>query len=358
MNPSFLALEERYRQIQDRLADPALAQGSPAAQELVREFKRLGPAVEKVTALRRIADALAQADALAAGPDPEMKALAEEEQSSLRPQAEELTRFLEDFLIPRDPRDAKDVIVEIRAGTGGDEAALFAGDLYRMYTRFASARGFSVEAYDGNPTGLGGFREVVFGIKGEGAFGTFKYESGVHRVQRVPKTEAQGRVHTSTATVAVLPEADEVDVQINPQDLRIDVYRASGAGGQHVNKTESAVRITHLPTNVVVACQDERSQQKNREKAMRMLRAKIHQAEQERLDMERRDMRRSQVGTGERTEKIRTYNFPQDRITDHRINQNFHNLPAILEGRMDDIVAGLWTAEKAELMARASEKSA
>jgi peptide chain release factor 1 len=265
---------------------------------------------------------------------------------------------VEEHLAPRDPNDDRDLIMEIRAGTGGEEAALFVGDLYRMYTRFAQERGFSIEPFSSSPTGLGGFKEIIFNIRGAGAYGTFKFESGVHRVQRVPSTEAAGRVHTSTATVAVLPEADEVDVRVNPQDLRIDVYRASGAGGQHVNKTESAVRITHLPTGLVAACQDERSQMKNREKAMSMIRAKLYQEEKARLDAQRRDLRRSQVGTGERTEKIRTYNFPQDRVTDHRLNQNFHNLPAILEGRLGEILQALAAAEKAERLAGLERESA
>ncbi len=321
-------------------------------QSLAREFKRLESAVGKIKALRRTEEELVQAAALARSSEPDLRALAEEESAVLESRRAALDRELEEFLIPRDPRDDRDSIVEIRAGTGGDEAALFAGDLYRMYARYAQERGFSLDAYTSSPTGLGGFKEITFGVKGVGAYGVFKFESGVHRVQRVPSTEASGRVHTSTATVAVLPEADEVDINVNPADLRIDVYRASGAGGQHVNKTESAVRITHVPTGVVVACQDERSQMKNRAKAFSMLRAKLYQAERERQDAERRDLRRSQVGSGDRHEKIRTYNFSQDRVTDHRINENFHNLPRILEGQLGDIHAALARAEKAERMAQ------
>jgi peptide chain release factor 1 len=354
MNPKYQKIEDRHRQVQDRLTDPAL-QGTPEYRSLAREFKRLEPAVAKVAELRRVEDALAGAQSLTQGADPELRVLAEEELKDLRPRAAALVQALDDFLVPRDPMDDRDLIVEIRAGTGGDEAALFAGDLYRMYTRYATEHRFTIEPYSSSPTGLGGFKEVIFGIHGMGAYGRFKHESGVHRVQRVPATEASGRVHTSTATVAVLPEVDEdeFDIEINPADLRIDVYRASGAGGQHVNKTESAVRITHLPSGVVVACQDERSQMKNRAKAFAMLRAKLYQAQQEKLNMERRDLRRSQVGTGERTEKIRTYNFPQDRVTDHRINQNFHNLPKIMEGSVDDIFHALWEAEKTQKMAAA-----
>ncbi|MBK8575700.1 MAG: peptide chain release factor 1 [Elusimicrobia bacterium] len=352
MNPKFEQIESRHMALQERLSDP-FVQKSSEYQGLAREFKRSGPAVQKVRKLRHTLLEIQQAEGLLATAEPDLRALAEEELVVLRAQVEFLSRELEDFLIPRDPRDERDVIVEIRAGTGGDEAAIFAGDLFRMYSRYAMEKGFSVEPYASSPSGLGGFKEIVFGIQGLGAYSRFKYESGVHRVQRVPDTEASGRIHTSTATVAVLPEADEVEVSINPADLRIDTYRASGAGGQHVNKTESAIRITHVPSGIVVACQEERSQMKNRARAFSMLRAKLHQAEEDRLACERRDLRRSQVGTGERTEKIRTYNFPQDRVTDHRINQNFHNLPGILEGKMDDITASLWEAEKAERMAQA-----
>lgn len=358
MNPKYLKIEERHRQVQERLTDPAL-QGTPEYRTLAREFKRLEPAVAKVAELRRAEESIAGAEALVQGADADLRALADEELKEWRPRAAVLLQALDDFLVPRDPMDDRDLIVEIRAGTGGDEAALFAGDLYRMYSRYATEHRFALEPYSSSPTGLGGYKEIIFGIHGMGAYGRFKHESGVHRVQRVPATEASGRVHTSTATVAVLPEVDEdeFDIEINPADLRIDVYRASGAGGQHVNKTESAVRLTHLPTGVVVACQDERSQMKNRAKAFAMLRAKLYQAQQEKLSAERRDLRRSQVGTGERTEKIRTYNFPQDRVTDHRINQNFHNLPKIMEGALDDMFQALWEAEKAQKMA-AAEKDA
>jgi peptide chain release factor 1 len=352
VNPKFDQIEIRHLALQERLADPSV-QASSDYHALAREFKRLGPAVQKVRKRRQALLEIEQAEGLLASTEPDLRALAEEEVGALREQVRVLSQDLEDFLIPRDPRDERDVIIEIRAGTGGDEAAIFGGDLYRMYSRYATEKGFTVEPYASSPSGLGGFKEIVFGVQGLGAYSRFKFESGVHRVQRVPDTEAQGRIHTSTATVAVLPEADEVEVSINPADLRIDTYRASGAGGQHVNKTESAIRITHLPSGIVVACQEERSQMKNRARAFSMLRAKLHQAEHDRISSERRDLRRSQVGTGERTEKIRTYNFPQDRVTDHRINRNFHNLPGILEGRMDDITAALWDAEKAERISQA-----
>jgi peptide chain release factor 1 len=353
VNPKFEQIETRHLALQERLSDPAV-QSSSEYQGLAREFKRCGPAVQKVQKLRQILLEIQQAESLLASSEPDLRALAEEELGELRTQKDHLSAELEDFLIPRDPRDERDVIVEIRAGTGGDEAAIFAGNLFRMYSRHAVEKGFVVEPYSSSPSGLGGFKEIVFGILGLGAYSRFKFESGVHRVQRVPDTEASGRIHTSTATVAVLPDIDEVEVSINPADLRIDTYRASGAGGQHVNKTESAIRITHVPSGIVVACQEERSQMKNRARAFSMLRAKLYQAEQERISSERRDLRRSQVGTGERTEKIRTYNFPQDRVTDHRINQNFHNLPGILEGNMDNITLALWEAEKAERIAQAN----
>jgi peptide chain release factor 1 len=346
MNPQFLKLEEDFRQVQDRLSTSSSAE---ALEKWGREFKRLEPLYRNIQSLRNILKESENARSLRN--DPDMGPLAEEELSRLSTEGSRLSHELEEAMVPQDPADDRDVIVEIRAGTGGNEAALFAGDLFRMYGRYAQNQGFAIDPYSSSPSEKGGFKEIVFGIKGRGSYRQFKYESGVHRVQRVPETEAAGRVHTSTATVAVLPEAEEVDIQIKTEDLRIDVFRASGAGGQHVNKTESAVRFTHIPTGVVVACQDERSQIKNRAKAMGMLRAKLYQAQREKVASERRDLRRSQVGTGDRNEKIRTYNFPQDRITDHRINENFHNLPAILEGHMDDLVKALTLYEKKQRLA-------
>ena len=272
----------------------------------------------------------------------------EEELAELRARKEELDEQLPILLLPRDPNDDKNVIVEIRGGVGGEEAALFAGDLFRMYSRYAEAQGWKVNIMDANPTEIGGFKEISFAVEGQGAYSKPKYESGTHRVQRVPVTESGGRIHTSAVTVAVLPEADEVDVDIRPEELRIDTYRAGGAGGQYVNKTESAIRITHLPTGIVVQCQDEKSQLKNKEKAMRVLRARVlEQAQQQQADAIAAD-RKSQVGSGDRSQRIRTYNFPQGRVTDHRIGLTLHKLEAVLNGQLDELINALITADQAE----------
>jgi peptide chain release factor 1 len=280
--------------------------------------------------------------------DAELAEMAQAEVARLNAEQETRLAQLQRLLLPKDSNDDKNVIVEIRAGAGGDEAGLFAADLFRMYARWADAHNFKTDLMSQSETGIGGFKEVIFQVKGQGAYSRLKYESGVHRVQRVPLTEAQGRIHTSTATVAVLPEADEVDVEIGPNDVRIDVFRATGPGGQSVNTTDSAVRVTHLPTGIVVSCQDEKSQLQNRTKAMAILRARLYQAEQERLATERSAARRSQVGSGERSEKIRTYNFPQNRVTDHRIGKTIYNLPGVLSGNLDEFIAELATTEQAE----------
>jgi peptide chain release factor 1 len=282
---------------------------------------------------------------LADGADEDLRALAREEADSLSRRRADLLAQLRDLLQPRDPNDTRDVIVEVRAGTGGEEASLFAADLYRMYARYAEGRRWKIEVLDSNSTDLGGFREIVFEIAGRGAYSRLKYESGVHRVQRVPATEASGRIHTSTATVAVLPEVDEVEVAINEGDLKIDVYRSSGHGGQSVNTTDSAVRITHLPTGLVVTCQDEKSQLKNKVRAMSVLRARLYDLEQQRAHAEQAEARRAQVGTGERAEKIRTYNFPQNRITDHRIGLTLHSLDRLLAGDLDPLIEPLILAQ-------------
>ena len=343
------AVEKRYEELHDLMADPSVSSNATRLREITREISGLENTVSKFREFKRVHDALEKTRVLAREEsDDELRAMAKEETAKLEADESELLQELRVLLLPKDPRDDKDVFVEIRGGTGGEEAALFAADLYRMYTRYAEDKGWKVELVDENRTGLKGFKEVVFEIKGKGAFSRMKYESGVHRVQRVPQTEAQGRIHTSTATVAVLAEVDDVEVDIKPDDLKIDIFHASGHGGQNVQKVATAVRITHLPTGIVVACQDQRSQLQNKIRAMGVLRARLYEIEVEKQQREITEARRAQVGTGERSEKIRTYNFPQDRLTDHRIGLTVHNLPRILDGDLDAVIEALISADQTE----------
>ena len=339
-------VEERLRALDEELA--TAGEDHQRVAELARERSDLEPIVTAYRQYLAIMDELEQAISLRDGDDAELRDLAQEEIGQLESRRDTLEMKLKSMLIPRDPRDQRNVIMEIRAGTGGDEATLFAADLYRMYGRYAEGRGWQVEILSSNGTGVGGFREIIFMVKGRGAFSRFKHESGVHRVQRVPTTESQGRIHTSTATVAVLAEADEVEIKIPEKDVKMDVYRSAGAGGQSVQKNSTAVRLTHLPTGMVVQCQDERSQLQNRMRAMSIMRARLYGIALAEQQKEEEATRRAQVGTGERSEKIRTYNFPQSRVTDHRINLSSHNLPSVLDGDLDEFIDELTTREEAE----------
>ncbi len=352
-------IEARLSQVEENLADPEIYTDMPRMTKLLREQKELLPLVTAYRAYMACENTIAEARALLDGPtDPELRELAQEEFDEARARKEELFLEMRRLLLPRDPNDEKSVIVEIRGGAGGDEAALFAASLLRMYLMYAEARRYKVEVLSLNETELGGVKEVSFSIEGAGAYSRLKYESGVHRVQRVPDTEASGRIHTSTVTVAVLPEAEEVDVEILPSDLQIDTFRSGGAGGQHVNKTESAIRITHVPTGFVVECQDERSQHKNRERAMKILRARLLDFKRSEQEAQIASDRKSQVGSGDRSERIRTYNFPQSRVTDHRIGLTLYKIDAILAGALDEIVDALTAADQAEKMRLSGTESA
>ena len=335
-------IENRFNEITEQMASQEVLSDLQQLHKLAKERASIEPLVSKYVDYKTTLKSLAETRTmLSESHGPEMAAMVKEELQTLEVKSSLLSEELKEALIPKDPDDEKDVIMEIRAGTGGDEAAMFAADLFRMYSRYAQTKRWSIEIIDVSEGGEGGYKEIIYEVKGKSAFSRMKYERGVHRVQRVPTTESSGRIHTSTATVAVLPEADEVDFDINPADLKIDIFHASGAGGQNVNKVSTAVRLTHLPTGVVVVCQDERSQLRNRQKAMTVLRSRLLDTERRKQEESIDEERRSQVGTGERAEKIRTYNYPQDRITDHRIGQNFHNLPGIMEGNLDDMIDAL-----------------
>ena len=350
---------DRYEEIGRSLADPAVIGRQREFRDLSVEYARLTPVAEKFGAFRALERELASARDMQDDDDPAMREMGAEEVARLDPEIDKVEDALKMMLIPRDPRDDKNIYLEVRAGTGGDEAAIFAGDLFRMYARYAEARGYTVEVMSESPGEHGGYREIISRIAGNGVFARFKFESGVHRVQRVPATEAQGRIHTSACTVAILPEADEVEAtDLNPAELRIDTFRASGAGGQHVNKTDSAIRITHLPSGIVVECQDERSQHKNRSRAMALMKAKLTAAEQEKRDSEVARNRKLQVGTGDRSERIRTYNFPQGRVTDHRINLTLYQLANIMQGKIDELLDTLQHEHQAEQLAEEEQRGA
>ncbi|NLG92276.1 MAG: peptide chain release factor 1 [Clostridiales bacterium] len=341
--------EKRYEELGQKLYDPSVLADQAMYTELMKEYKNIVPIVEKYREYLKAVQTVQDSKELLeeSGLDRELKDMAEEELQTAKADIERCSEELKILLLPRDPNDERNVIVEIRGGAGGEEAALFSAVLFRMYSMYAESRGWKTEILNANETELGGFKEISFMITGHGAYSRLKYESGVHRVQRVPETETQGRVHTSTSTVAVLPEAEEVEIEINPKDLQIDTYRSSGAGGQHINKTSSAIRITHLPTGTVVECQDERSQYKNKEKAMRVLRSRLYEAKLREHDAAIASERRSQVGTGDRSERIRTYNYPQGRMTDHRIGLTLYRLDDILNGNLDEIIDALITADRA-----------
>ena len=355
MTDRLKSIELRYAQIEAQLAANETYADPELVSRLNREQRELEPLATACRALEKARQAMADAQALLAESDPELKELAREELEQAKEEIGALEQRIKILLLPRDPNDGKNVIVEIRAGVGGEEAALFAGSLYRMYSMYAEARRWNVEVASLNETELGGIKEISFTVEGAGAYSRLKFESGVHRVQRVPETESGGRIHTSTVTVAVLPEAEEVDVDINPADIEMQVFRSSGAGGQHVNKTSSAVRLIHKPTGMVVECQQERSQFQNRDKAMQILRSRLYEAEQQRVSSQWSEERRSQVGTGMRNERIRTYNFPQGRLTDHRIGLTLYKLEDVMNGDLDEIIDSLITADQAERLKQSGE---
>ena len=352
MFEKLLAMEERYDDINRRLSDPEIISDIAQYTALMKEHKTLSPIIEVFRRYAGVKNEIDESLALLdTETDPELRDMAQMQLESAKESCTELEQELKILLLPKDPNDEKNVIVEIRGGAGGEEASLFAGSLFRMYSMYAETHHWKMEILNASPTELGGYKEICFSLEGTGAYSRLKYESGVHRVQRVPETESQERIHTSTVTVAVLPEADEVELEISPTDLKFDVFRASGAGGQHINKTESAVRITHLPTGMVVECQDERSQHKNKDKAMKVLRARLFEQMQQEQNARIASERKTQVGTGDRSERIRTYNFPQGRLTDHRIGLTIYRLEAVMNGDLDEVFDALATADQAAKLA-------
>ena len=357
MTQKLKEVEQKYLMLEEKLQSPDVISDAEQYKKISKEYKSLTPLMEKYRQSLEIEKGLADVEAiLAEETDEDMRRMCQEERGELLRLSEEVAEEIKILLMPRDPNDDKNVIIEIRGGAGGEEAALFSAVLYRMYSMFADKMGWKTEILSSNETELGGYKEISFSVDGDGAYSKLKFESGVHRVQRVPETEAQGRIQTSTATVAVLPEAEEVEVQINPADLLIDTYRSGGAGGQHVNKTDSAIRITHVPTGTVVECQDERSQHKNRDKAMKLLRTRLYEAELERHNAQIAGERKSQVGTGDRSERIRTYNYPQSRVTDHRIGLTLHSLTEVLDGDITPLIEALITADTAEKLKASGEE--
>lgn len=347
--------ENRYEEISLKLSDPAVISNQDEYRKLMKEYSELEEIVHKYREYKAINKEISDArELLEDNLDRDFREMVQAEYNEARDRLEKVSEELKILILPKDPNDERSVIIEIRGGAGGEEAALFAASLFRMYSMYAERKHWAIELIDANETEIGGFKEVVFSIEAKGVFSRLKYESGVHRVQRVPSTESSGRIHTSTVTVAVLPEVEDVDIDINPNDLRIDTYRASGAGGQHINKTDSAIRITHLPTGLVVTCQDQRSQHKNKDKAMRVLRSKLYESAQEQQTSEIAQARKSQVGTGDRSERIRTYNFPQGRVTDHRIGLTLYKIDEIINGDLDEVIDALITADRSQKLGSGS----
>jgi peptide chain release factor 1 len=349
------AIEQRFEELTQQLSDPTVASSGDRFKKVSKERASIEPTVNALRAYRKLLHDVGDNEALLAEKDADLREMAKEELAQLRPRIEPAEEQLKLFLVPKDPNDEKDVILEIRAGAGGDEAGLFAAELLRLYLRYAERHRWKAEVADLSPGSLGGVKEATVNISGDAVYSWLKYESGVHRVQRVPATEAQGRIHTSTVTVAVMPEAEDIDIQVNPADIQMDVFRSTGSGGQSVNTTDSAVRLTHKPTGIVVKCQQEKSQLKNRNMAMKMLRAKLYEIEQEKQRSARDAARKSQVGTGDRSEKVRTFNFPQDRLTDHRVNYTRHNLPAVMDGDVQDVIDACRTFFAAQALREASK---